>query len=322
MPSLRREVNPVLDPVALVSLAGVFRQGRYDLVHTHSSKAGVLGRVAARLVRVPQVVHTVHGWSFNDRQRTIIRRSYAAVERWCAGFTNALVTVTPRDIEVGLAHGIGEPSLYTTIRSGIDVGHFRAPVRSRENVRAEFGWTAQHRVAVSVMRLVPQKAPLDLIDAAARLLRELADARVLIVGDGPLRETVEERCRAIGIDDRIAFTGLRSDVPDLLAASDVLALASLWEGLPRVIPQAMAAGLAVVATAVAGNAEAVVDGVTGLLVPPRDSPALGAALTALLSDGDRARAMGAAGRARVGEFSVDRMVDDVEALYDRLLAAR
>lgn len=320
--SLRREVNPILDAVALAALVDVFRRGRYDLVHTHSSKAGVLGRLAARLARVPLVVHTVHGWGFNDRQRPFVHRSYAALERWCARFTDALVTVTPRDTEVGLALGIGHPALYTTIRSGIDIAHFGAPARSREEVRGELGLAAHHRVAVSVMRLVPQKAPLDVIEAAGRLLREAPGARVLIVGDGPLRATVEERCRALEIDDRVVFTGLRPDVPDLLAASDVLVLASLWEGLPRVIPQAMAAGLPVVATAVAGNAEAVIDGVTGLLVPPRDPAALAAATAALLADGDRARALGAAGRARVDEFSVHRMVDDIEALYARLLAAR
>ena len=320
--TLRRDVNPVLDAVALVSLTRVFRRRRYDLVHTHSSKAGVLGRLAARLARVPLVVHTVHGWGFNDRQRPIVQRSYAALERWCAGFTDALVTVTPRDTEVGLGLGIGKPALYMTIRSGIDIAHFGKPARSREEVRTRLGLAAHHRVAVSVMRLVPQKAPLDVVEAAGRLLREVPDARVLIVGDGPLRAAVEERCRALEIDDRVVFTGLRPDVPDLLAASDVLVLSSLWEGLPRVIPQAMAAGLPVVATAVAGNAEAVVDGVTGLLVPPHDPAALGAALAALLANGERARNLGAAGRARVDEFSVDRMVDDIEALYARLLAAR
>ena len=318
--SLRREVNPLLDPVALGALTLLFRRGRYDIVHTHSSKAGVLGRIAARAARVPAIVHTVHGWGFNDRQPLFVNRTFTAAERWCAGFTDALVTVTPRDTETGLALGIGRPELYTTIRSGIDVEHFRTPRRPRREVRAELGLAADAPVVVSVMRLVPQKAPLDFIDAAGRLLREVPDGRVLIVGDGPLRQQVEARCRTLRIRDRVVFTGLRTDVPDLLAAADVLALASLWEGLPRVIPQAMAAGLPVVATAVAGNAEAVADGVTGILVPPRDPAALGSALAALLADRARAAAMGAAGRARVDEFSVERMVNDLEALYARCIA--
>ena len=320
--SLRRAVNPLLDPGALAALAALFRRGRYQVVHTHSSKAGILGRVAARLAGVPVVVHTVHGWGFNDRRPALVNRAFTAAERWCAGFTDALVTVTPRDTESGLALGIGRPALYTTIRSGIDVARFRTPRRPRAELRAELGLPAEAPVVVSVMRLVPQKAPLDFIAAAGRLLRDVPEARVLIVGDGPLRQLVETRCRVLGIRDRVVFTGLRTDVPELLAASDVLALSSLWEGLPRVIPQAMAAGLPVVATAVAGNAEAVADGVTGMLVPPHDPPALGAALAALATDGGRARTMGAAGRARAAEYSVRRMVDDLEALYAARLRTR
>ena len=317
--SLRREVNPLLDPVALGALTLMFRRGRYDIVHTHSSKAGVLGRIAARAARVRAIVHTVHGWGFNDRQPLLVNRTFTAAERWCAGFTDALVTVTPHDTAVGLALGIGRSALYTTIRSGIDVAHFRSPRRPRQEVRDELGLPADAPVVASVMRLAPQKAPLDFVDAAGRLLREVRDARILIVGDGPLRQAAEARCRALGIRERVVFTGLRTDVADLLAASDVLALASLWEGLPRVIPQAMAAGLPVVATAVAGNAEAVTDGVTGVLVPPGEPAALGSALAALLADRTRAAAMGAAGRARVDEFSVDRMVNDLERLYARFL---
>ena len=317
--SLRREVNPLLDPVALGALTLMFRRGRYDIVHTHSSKAGVLGRIAARAARVPAIVHTVHGWGFNERQPLLVNRTFTAAERWCAGFTDALVTVTPRDTETGLALGIGRPAQYTTIRSGIDVEHFRTPRRPRREVRTELGLPADAPVVVSVMRLAPQKAPLDFIDAAGGLLREMAEARILIVGDGPLRQSAEARCRALGIRERVVFTGLRTDVADLLAASDVLALASLWEGLPRVIPQAMAAGLPVVATAVAGNAEAVADGMTGILVPPRNPAALGSALAAVLADRTRAAAMGAAGRTRVGEFSVHRMVDDLERLYEQFL---
>ena len=318
--SLRREVNPLLDPVALGALTLMFRRGRYDIVHTHSSKAGVLGRIAARAANVPAIVHTVHGWGFNERQPPLVNKTFTAAERWCARFTSALVTVTPRDTAVGLALGIGRPAQYTTIRSGIDVARFRTPRRSREQVRGELGLPTDAPVVVSVMRLAPQKAPLDVIDATGWLLREIPDAQLLIVGDGPLRQRVEARCRTLQIRDHCVFAGLRTDVPDLLAASDVLALASLWEGLPRVIPQAMAAGLPVVATAVAGNAEAVIDGVTGILVPPRDPAALGTALADVLADRARAKAMGAAGRARVGEFSVDRMVNDLEALYARCIA--
>lgn len=320
--SLRRQVNPLMDAIALLSLVRVFRRGQYDVVHTHSSKAGILARLAARIASVPVVVHTVHGWGFNDRQRPLVRNAYVSLERWCARFTDALITVTPRDAERGLSIGIGQPGLYTTIRSGIDIVRFGASRQRREAVRAELGLAKGDRVVISVMRLTPQKAPLDLIDAVARLVRDVPDARVVIVGDGPLRNAVETRRRELGLGERLILTGIRRDVPELLSAADVLALSSLWEGLPRVIPQAMAAGLPVVATAIDGSAEAMVHGETGILVPPRDPAALGAALAALLCDPERARAMGEAGRARVVEFDMYRMVDAIEALYARHLGVR
>ena len=320
--SLRREVNPVLDPIALSSLVRVFRRGKYDVVHTHSSKAGILARLAARMARVPVVVHTVHGWGFHERQRPLVRHAYVLLERWCAGFTDALITVTPRDAERGLSLGIGREDLYTTIRSGIDVARFGSPERSREAVRTELGLAADAPVVVSVMRLSPQKAPLDLLEATALLVREVPAARIVIVGDGRLRQDVEARSRALGLDDRVTLTGLRQDVPELLAAADVLALCSLWEGLARVIPQAMAAGLPVVATAIDGSAEAVTDGETGILVPPDDPATLAAALSTVLRNPQCARAMGEAGRSRVAEFDVHRMVDDIEALYVRCLDLR
>ena len=235
--SLRREVNPVLDPIAVLSLVRVFRRGEYDVVHTHSSKAGILARLAARIVRVPVVVHTVHGWGFNDRQWPVVRATYIFLKRRCAAFTDALITVTPRDAERGLSLGIGRPDLYTTIRSGIDLARFEFPVRSREDMRAELRLENDDRVVMSIMRLSPQKAPLDLIEAAALLIRDVPNARIVIVGDGPMRTAVEARRTALKLDDHVVLTGLRRDVPDLLRAADVLVLSSLWEGLQRWTPK-------------------------------------------------------------------------------------
>ena len=322
VPSLRREVNPVLDPVALAALAGVFRRGRYDVVHTHSSKAGVLGRLAARLARVPLVVHTVHGWGFNDRQRPLVHRSYRGAR--------ALVRRLHRrpGHRDPARHG-GRPGAPHREASSLQHDSQRHRHRAfRDTGPVTRGGTGRARPGGAP----PGGGERDAARAAEgapgrhRGSRPAGARGARRAGPDRRRRTASRNRRAalpgLEIDDRVVFTGLRPDVPDLLAASDVLVLASLWEGLPRVIPQAMAASLPVVATAVAGNAEAVVDGVTGLLVPPHDPTALGAALAALLSDGDRARALGAAGRARVDAFSVHRMVDDIEALYARLLAAR
>jgi glycosyltransferase involved in cell wall biosynthesis len=173
-----------------------------------------------------------------------------------------------------------------------------------------------------VTRLSPQKAPLDFVKAVARVAEQRPDVHFVVVGDGPLRTEVEARIVAAGLADRIHLTGLRRDVPDLLHSFDVFALTSLWEGLPRVLPQAMAAGLAVVATAVDGNAEAVEDGVSGLLTPPGDPQALAVALLRLLDNPVLAAEMGAAGRERSAEFGARKMVDDIAALYEALLAER
>ena len=171
----------------------------------------------------------------------------------------------------------------------------------------------------SVTRLSPQKAPLDFVAAAAQVAARRPDVHFVVVGDGPLRAEVEAQVAAAGLAGRFHLTGLRRDVPDLLHSFDVFVLTSLWEGLPRVLIQAMAAGLAVVATAVDGNAEAVEDGVNGFLTPPGDPQALAAALLRLLGDPALAGQMGAAGRERADEFGARKMVDDIAALYEALL---
>lgn len=322
VPMLLRETNPVADPIALADLVRRFRRGRYDVVHTHSSKAGILGRLAARIARVPHVVHTAHGWGFHPGQRPAVRRTYERVERAAADLAHALVVVTPRDRDKALELRIGRPERYEVIRSGIDVDRFATPTRHRDQVRDELGIPRDAVVVGSVMRLSPQKAPDILVDAVAPLCRRDPGLRLLIVGDGPLRAELEARIRRHGIESAVVLPGLRRDVPELLAAMDVFALSSRWEGLPRVLPQAMAASLPVVATAVDGSAEAVIEGENGHLVPTGDADALSAALGRMVADGELRRRMGAAGRARVAEFDVDTMVARIEALYDRLLAER
>lgn len=322
VPALLRETNPVADPVALADLTRRFRRRRYDVVHTHSSKAGILGRMAARLARVPVVVHTAHGWGFHPGQRPAVRRMYTQVERACADLAHALVVVTPRDRDKALALGIGRPEQYVVIRSGIDVARYAHPERDRHRVRDELGVPRDALVVGSVMRFSHQKAPDILVDAAERVLGEVPGAWFVLVGDGPLHGEMAARVSRFRPPGRVILTGLRRDIPELLGAFDVFALSSRWEGLPRVLPQAMAAGLPIVATAIDGTAEAVAEGESGYLVSPGDPRALADRLRRLLTDPGARTRMGAAGRARVAEFDVETMVDRIEALYDRLLAQR
>ena len=321
-PALVREVNPARDLLALVHLTRFIRRGRYDIVHTNSSKAGILGRWAAWLASTPVIVHTVHGWGHHERQHPLVRRIYILLEQVTQRVTAKLIVVSPRNTEKGLADHIATADKYITIRSGIELDRFREPARPREAVRAALSIPPDVPVVGMVTRLSPQKAPLDFVATAAQVAARRPAVHFVVVGDGPQRTEVEARVAGLGLADRFHLTGLRSDVPDLMHSFDVFALSSLWEGLPRVLPQAMAAGLPIVATAVDGNAEAVSDGVSGLLTPPGDPQAMAGALLRLLDDPALACRMGAAGRARTEEFGARKMVADVAALYEALLAGR
>jgi glycosyltransferase involved in cell wall biosynthesis len=318
-PALVREVNPIKDLLALIRLISFIRRGGYTIVHTNSSKAGILGRWAAYLAGVPIIVHTVHGWGHHDRQHPLVRRLYIVLEQVTQRITDRLVVVSPRNIQKGLADGIATPSKYVTIRSGIELDRFRHPVRPREAVWTELGIPPGAVVVGTVTRLSPQKAPLDFVTVAAQVAAQRQDVHFVLVGDGPLRPDVEAQVSTLGLTERVHLTGLRCDVPDLMHSFDVFALTSLWEGLPRVLPQAMAAGLPIVATAVDGNAEAVADGVNGTLTPPGDPRAMATALLELLEAPALSKSMGEAGRAKAGEFDVRKMVSDIADLYRALL---
>jgi len=318
-PTLVREVNPVKDILAVFRLARLIKRGGYTIVHTHSSKAGIVGRWAAKLAGVPVIVHTVHGWAHHDRQHWLTRAYYILMEKVTLPITDKLIVVSALNIEKGLQDGIGKLDDYVVIRSGIELDRFGQPQVPRDEMRKRLGIPLDAPVIGSVTRLSPQKAPLDFVRAAGLVAKARPDAYFVMVGDGGMRPEVEALAAEVGIKDHLILTGLRRDVPELMATFDIFALSSLWEGLPRVLPQAMATGLPLVATATDGSVEAVVDGVNGLLVPPGEPEKLGQALLRLLNDPALARRMGEAGRERVAEFSDRRMVEQIAALYRELL---
>jgi glycosyltransferase involved in cell wall biosynthesis len=317
-PALRRSVHPWMDSVALMRVTRFIRRGRYDIVHTHSSKAGILGRIAARLAAVPVVVHTAHGWPFSREESFAGRMLWVNLERFCARLADAIVVVGTPDRDKGLELGIGRPDQYHLIRSGIDVDHYRGNGIDRTGVRARLGLPPDAFVVGTVGRLSPQKAPLDLLGAFEPVARARPDAHLVIVGEGPERPAVEAAVRRSSLGGRIHLAGLRRDVPALLSAFDVFALASHWEGLPRVLPQAMAAGLPIVASRANGVPDAVVNGENGWLVEVGDVAGMSRRLLELSQDPSAARRMGERGRERVEEFSARRMVDQLTMLYRRL----
>ena len=318
-PSLIREIRPLRDLWSVYVLYRHIRRGRYTIVHTHSTKAGISGRWAAWLARTPIVVHTVHGWGHHDRQHPLLRAFLILTERVTQGITDKLIVVSPRNIEKGLADGIATAGKYVTIRSGIELDRFSHPTRTREEMRRELDIPLDVPVVGTVARFSPQKAPLDFVEAMSAVAEAVPETHFVYIGDGPLRSECENAISKAGLQERFHLTGLRRDVPELLTVMDIFALSSLWEGLPRVLPQAMAAGLPIVATAVDGNAEAVTDGVNGRLVPPGDAGALAQGVLALLRDPGTAARMGEAGCARVQEFGARRMVERIAQLYEDLM---
>lgn len=321
-PALVREINPLKDLLALFRLVRFIKRGRFVIVHTHSSKAGILGRWAAKLAGTPVIVHTVHGWGHHDRQHPLVRQFYIWLEKLTRPITDKLIVVSPRDVDKGLQAGIGSPDDYVVIRSGIELDRFGHPCRPPADVRTELGIPTDAPVIGTVTRLSPQKAPLDFVQAMGIVAQHNPEVYFVMVGDGPLRPQVEARAAELGISSRLILTGLRRDVPELMAAFDVFVLSSLWEGLPRVLPQAMATGLPIVVTAADGNAEAVQDGVNGLLVPPGQPDDLAAAILRLLDNPALTRQMGDNGRIRAVDFDAVTMVAQIDALYCQLLSQK
>jgi glycosyltransferase involved in cell wall biosynthesis len=320
LPDLVRQVNPYHDLLALVKMIRLMKAGGYLIVHTHSSKAGVIGRLAARLAGVPIIVHTVHGWSFHDHMSPWTKRTYIGLERFTARFTNTMIIVTKRDIDKGIKAGIGQAEQYHLIRSAIPLEEFNPELTNHHAIRQQLGLPPDVPVLGNVGRFSPQKNPLDWVHVAAKIAHKLPVCRFLMVGDGPLRPQVEKLIQEKDLAGRVILTGLRRDIPQMLAAMNVFLLTSLWEGLPRVIPQAMAMRLPVVANRVDGIVEAIEDGVTGFLCPPGDLDCLASRCLELLQNREGCRRMGLSGREyALREFDLNKMASQIMRLYDQLI---
>lgn len=312
--SLVRPVHPLADVRALAALTRRIRQFHPDLVHTHTSKAGLLGRMAARLVGVRRIVHTPHGHVFGGYFSPAATRIFIGLERLAARWTDRIVTLTDAEAAQHLALGIGRPGQFITIASGVDLDDIASAVPVR---------LAPHGPVIgTVGRLTSIKGHQHLIDAVPEILRRSPTAHVVLVGDGELRQALAERARRLGVDSRVIFTGYREDIPALIAGMDVFVLPSLNEGMGRVLVMAMALGKPIVASRVGGVPELLGQGEAGLLVPPADLRALADAICTLLADPVRAKTLGAAGRRRAPLYSTRVMIESLEKLYREVLAEK
>ncbi|MFO0906089.1 MAG: glycosyltransferase family 4 protein [Pirellulales bacterium] len=318
IPELQRSVHPWRDWASYRALRRTLEKYQPDVVHTHSAKGGMLGRMAAWSLGVPSIIHTVHGAPFHPYQPWIARELIRRAERYGATKCHKLVSVADAMTDLLVNAGVAPREKCTTIYSGMDVEPFLAADEHRERVRKELGFERQHVVIGKIARLFHLKGHEYVIDAAERVVAACPEAHFLFVGDGILRESLQARIDKAGLTDHFHFTGLvaPSRIPELLGAMDILVHASLREGLARALPQALIAGKPAVSFDCDGAREVVLTGETGCLVPPLSVDRLAAALQELASDPALRTRLGQTGRARfTDQFRHQTMTRRLRELY-------
>ncbi|MCS7197419.1 MAG: glycosyltransferase family 4 protein [Candidatus Bipolaricaulota bacterium] len=313
IPELCRNPHPIRDPRALWKLYHLMKRERFEIVHTHSTKAGLLGRLAAAWAQVPIILFTAHGWAFSEGRLGPWRWLLAQVERLPARFSTKIICVSEYDRQLALRFRVAPKEKLVVIHNGVEPEPFCLTTDKRE-LRLRLGMSDAAGVVTMVGRFAPPK-DFETLIAAWEGLRA-PSWQLWLVGEGPRRSRLEELVRAKGLCQHIRFLRERHDVPAILKASDIFVLSSRWEGLPLTVIEAMFAGLPVIATRVGGVPELVEEGITGLLVPARDTRALGNALEQLINSAELRQRMGELGRQRaLRQFTVDRMIRHMQALY-------
>ena len=320
MPSLIREVRPIQDLKALFSMLRLFRREKPQIVHTHSSKAGILGRWAARLAGVPFIFHTAHGFGFHDFQRPLVKRVYVWLERITSKITTKLVVVSYANAEKGERNGVFQRGDWILCRDAISVTEFMQPGPRRQKL-SEWDIPNNKLVVGMIACLKPQKSPIDFVDIAARVLKENPQAHFVLAGDGELRPQVESRIEEHDIGKHFTLLGWQTDMPEVYRNLDIVVLTSLWEGLPCVFSEAMAGDLPIVATNVDGAREAIVDGENGFLHEPHDVEGMAKSVLKLLQDPRLRQTMGNRGKSRVMEFDISTSVANLESAYRECLGS-
>ena len=313
---LERSINPVKDFLVFCQIYNFIRKHKIDIVHTHSSKAGILGRWAARLAGTKYIVHTVHGWSFNDYQNPFWSKLVIWLERLAALITHRLIVVSDRDLQKGLVNRIGCKDKYKLIRYGID---YQAFSQKNEDLRKELKLNPTDLLVGMVACFKPQKSPQDFIMLAYLVNQVMPETKFLLIGDGVLRRKIEFLIAKFHLEAKVFLTGWREDIPRVLSAVDIFVLTSLWEGLPVSVLEAMAASQPVVATDTGGIAEVVIREKTGFLLSPGDIKGMAEKLIRLLKDENLRKRLGHDARDSLRDnFTIENMLRNTENLYGNL----
>ena len=325
LPELRREIHPLRDWQSYFAIRAAIEKFQPAVVHTHSGKAGLLGRQAAWSLGVPAIVHTVHGAPFHAYQGRVGRGVLKACERHAAKRCHKLVCVADALTDQLVQTGVAPREKFTTVYSGMKVEPLLAADELRYATRARLGYSDEQLVVGKIARLFQLKGHDDLIAAAAQLCPRIPNLRFLLVGDGLLRAELEAKIAALGLTDRFQFTGLVPpvEIPGLIAATDMVVHCSLREGLARVLPQALIVGRPVVSYDIDGAREVVIPGNTGYLLPPRDIAELVRAIFELCASEAMRQSFAAAGRALCEpRFDHRHASLQLRNLYEQLLAEK
>jgi glycosyltransferase involved in cell wall biosynthesis len=325
IPELVRNPSPINEIKAFLKIMRIIRQERYLIVHTHTAKAGIIGRFAAWLCKTPIIVHTLHGTTFHRAIRPLEAALYRVLERFAARITDQLITVGDDLRKIYLDAGVGTPDQYETIRSGFEISRFLLSdaeiALRRRKIRRELGISDTTWIIGSASRLEPRKGQYYFLQAAQRLLLKYPDLVFVIAGDGPSAKELRTLAHSLRIMSKVRFLGHRTDIEDVMAAMDIFVLSSLWEGLPQVLVQAAALGRPIVSFDAEGAKEIVHGGENGFVVPRGDENALTDALAYLTAHPQRAREMGLSGRRFISaDYDKEIMVKRIDKLYHELTA--
>ena len=319
--NLVQPLHPAKDALATLSLASFMKKNPYHIVHTHNSKAGFVGRLSAKLAGVPVIVHTVHGFSFHDKEPRWRQGLFRNAERLASHWCDCLIFISQPLVDWALKERVADPKKMVKIYSGIELERFTpVPEEEKKRLRKQWGLGEQDAVVGIVSKLWEGKGHVLLIEAFREIRRRKRDAKLLVVGEGYLLKDLKNLVDQYGLNDAVVFTGFQSEVASILATFDVAVLPSLFEGMGRVLVEAMAMEKPVVASRVGGIPDLVEHGVNGYLVSPGDTKGLEQAIWTILDDPSLARRMGNEGRKRISnQFSAATMVHSIERVYRELL---
>jgi glycosyltransferase involved in cell wall biosynthesis len=315
--NLVQPIHPVKDLLSVIDLVSFLRRNYYHIVHTHNSKAGFVGRLAARIAGVPVVIHTVHGFAFHGQEPAWRQLLYRNLEKLAAHLCDRMIFISQPLIDWALKEGVTKKDKIVRIYSGIDLNEFQpATFDEEQRAREKWGIGPNDPVMGIVSKLWEGKGHEVLIKAFKDVKKDMNKAKLVIVGEGYLEDKLRSLTDTLGLTDSVIFTGFQSDVSEIIKVFDIAVLPSFFEGMGRVLLEAMAMEKPVVASRVGGIPDIVKDGINGFLTAPGDTKELGDALRKLLNDKGLAARMGEAGRKGVtAEFSADVMVNAIKDVY-------